>query len=265
MGFFAKLLGFNKSKSLSNQSPVNVSVSTSWHYAGEGDCPEPIALSCVEIPGPTPQDSFGFFNLGVYQITGHIINPNTNRKNKKSMKVNALSAADAQGTASASGILPPFTVDVLDWMNVPPNEYQIADAKEYGIVIPFGAVDADVRAMVDRGSDVSPTPEFAKFCTDNRILFSRYIGETNLIRTAYDCLPQRDRIALYAYAVLCTLSEKRIGDPRNDPICYLFADEADSSLASIIEKRGSSDLPKPRRGTNAWLAICNYFDSAKNL
>lgn len=83
------------------------------------------------------------------------------------------------------------------------------------------------------------------------------------MHTAYDCLPQRDRVALYAYAVLCTLSEKRIGDPRNDPICYLFADNADSLLVSLIEKRGSSDLPTPRKGTNAWLSVCNYFDSTK--
>lgn len=265
MGFFTKLFGFNKAKSLPNQSPVSVSISTSWHYTGEGDCPAPRALSCVEITGPAPQDSFGFFNLGVYQVTGHIINPNTNRKNKKSMKVYALSASEAESTASASGILPPFTVEISNRLNTPPNEYQTANAKEYGIEVPFGAVDADVRTMVERGSDVSPTSEFAKFCTDNRILFSRYIGETDLIRTAYDCLPQRDRVALYAYAVLCALSENRIGDPRNYPICYSFADNADSSLVSLIEKRGSSDLPRPRRGTNAWLAISNYFDSANNL
>lgn len=264
MGFLSKLFGFKKAKSLSNQSPVSVSISTSWHYTGEGDCPEPRALSCVEIPGPTPQDSFGFFNLGVYKVTGHIINPNTNRKNKKSMKVNALSAAEAESTASASGILPPFTIEISDRLNMPPNEYQIANAKEYGIEIPSGAVDADVRTLVERGSDVSPTSGFAKFCTDKRILFSRYIGETDLIRTAYDRLPQRDRVALYAYAVLCTRSENRIGDPRDYSICYSLADNADPSLVSLIEKRGSSDLPKPRRGTNAWQAICNYFDSAKN-
>lgn len=217
--------------------------------------------SCVDIPGPIPQDSHGFFNLGVYQVTGHIINPNTNRKNKKSMEVYALSADEAEKTAVSSGLLSPFTVEISDRLNVPPNEYQIANAKEYGIEIPFGAVDADVRTMVDRGSDISPTSEFAKFCTDNRILFSRYIGETDLIRTAYNSLSLRDRIALYAYAVLCVLSETRIYDPRNAPICYSFADNVDSSLVSIIEKRGSSDLPKPRKGTNAWISVCNYFQS----
>ena len=264
MGLFSKLFGRSKSKLSPADSVIDVSVSTSWHYTGEGDCPEPKALSCVNIPGPMPQDSYGFFNLGVYQVTGHIINPNTNRKNKKSMRVCALSAVEAENVATSSGILSPFTVEISDWLNVPPNEYQIANAREYGIEIPFGAVDADVRTMVDRGSDISPTSEFAKFCTDNRILFSRYIGETDLICTAYNSLPLRDRVALYAYAVLCALSETRICDPRSAPICYSFADDADSSLVSIIEKRGSSDFPKPRKGTNAWISVCNYFQSAKN-
>lgn len=60
MGFFAKLFGFNKAKSLPNQSPVSVSISTSWHYTGEGDCPAPRALSCVEIPALHPKIHLDF-------------------------------------------------------------------------------------------------------------------------------------------------------------------------------------------------------------
>lgn len=264
MGLFSKLLGFCKPQTSTTESVLEMSISKSLHYTGEGDCPAPKALSCVDIPGPPPQDSFGYFNLGVYQVTGHIINPDTNRKNKKRISVCALSAVEAENIAIDSGILSPFTVEISDRLNVPPSEYQIANAQEYGIEIPPGAVDADVRTMVDRGSDISPTSEFAAFCTDNRILFSRYIGETDLMRIAYNSLPQRERIALYAYVVLCALSEKRIGDPRNASICYSFADSADPALITAIEKRGSSDLPKPRKGTKAWIAVCNYFDTAQN-
>lgn len=256
MGFFSKLFGKKQ------PTGATVEVTQSWHYAGDGDCPPTRLLSVVQIPGPAPQDAAGFFNLGVYRVTGHIMNTQTGRQNKKVVKVNALSKNDAESAALELGVLPPLSIEVVDTLNQAPNEYQASNAKEYGIAIPPGAVDADVRTMVDRSGDRSPAPGLALFCTRQRILFSRYIGETDLVNLACFTLSDRDKVALFAHAVHCSLSGCQIGDPANDPLCYSFADSAGPSTLSDVLKRCPSDLPVPRKGTKAWNAV-NTFYSAR--
>lgn len=255
MGLFTKLFGRKQAKD------AMLDISLSSHEAGEGDCLSKKNMCPVSIPGPPPQDAFGFFNLGVYRVTGHIMNQQTNRPNKKSVKVHALSISDAESAASELGILPPFSVVVVDNLNTPPNEYQISNAKEYGITIPAGAVDADVRTMVERCDRPSPSPEFALYCTHHRILFSRYIDEQELVNRIYPTLSDRDKIALFAHAVHCVISGQPLGNPENDPVCYSFADKADSSAHSEVLKRGVQDLPTPRRGTKAWNVVCAYDSS----
>lgn len=161
MGFFSKLFGSSSRQTV----PVSVEATKSWHYAGEGDCPPPRPLSFVDIPGLCSQDAVGFFNLGIYKVTGYITNPETGRPNKKVKRVSATSAQDAETAAAELGLAPPFTVEVQTDLNAPPNSYQVANAKEYGIEIPLGAVDADVRTMVERSDDHSPSQGFALFCT----------------------------------------------------------------------------------------------------
>lgn len=134
----------------------------------------------------------------------------------------------------------------------------------YEIEIPRGAVDADVGAMVYRKKNdngIAPTSGLAVYCTQNRLLFSRYIGEHDLSRLAYRSLPTRDRIAFFAYAVNCAKNGKRIGNPLSDQVCYDFADCASPAVISYIEDCGFSDLPVPRKGTKAWNAICDYYST----
>lgn len=260
MSFFSKLFGAKKNVV---PSTLVVTVEKSWHYAGAGDCPDPHPLSRVEMPGYVSSDAFGFYNLGLYIVTGHVINPNTGRNNKKTMKSYALSVNDAEKVALDAGVLPPLSVEISNILNEPPNEFQIANAREYGILIPSGAVDADVRAMIERGKDCSPTPDFAIFCTQCRIPFSLYIGEVDLCRRAFSGLAMRDRVALYAHAVFCKSSGLRLGSPLNDPISYKFADSADAKIVKEIEERRYTDLPSPRKGTNVWNTICSYYGISK--
>jgi hypothetical protein len=218
----------------------------------------------VKIPGYTPQDAVGFFNLGVYKVSGHIKNPSTGRPNKKILKINAVSVSDAETFALDQGLLEPLSAEVQKYNDIPPNEYQISDARECGVKIPNGAVDADVGAMVYRkqqDNGMAPTSGLAVFCTQNRLLFSRYIGEHDLSRLAYNSLPLRDRIAFFAYAVHCYKLGKRIGNPLSDPTCYDFSDNASPTVISYIEDCGFSDLPIPRKGTKAWNAVCDYYST----
>lgn len=218
----------------------------------------------VIIPGYAPQDSVGYFNLGVYKVSGHIINSSTGRPNKKSLRINAVSISDAESFALDQGLLEPFSTEVQKYNDTPPNEYQISDAEECGVEIPRGAVDADVGAMVYRKKNdngIAPTSGLAAYCTQNRLLFSRYIGEHDLSRLAYNSLPMRDRIAFFAYAVHCAKTGKRIGNPSSDRVCYDFADSASPAVISYIEDCGFSDLPVPRKGTKAWNAVCDYYST----
>lgn len=256
MGFFAKLFGSRKA----DPSIVSVEVSTTWHYTGEADCPSSHEISPVEIPDIVCADAVGYFNLAVYSVCGHVENPATKRNNKKRITVNAVDVVDAEKVATNLGILGPLVIEPIKTHDTPPNEYQLASAKEYGIIIPQNAVDADVRAMVSRGKDISPTPDFARFCTDKRLLFSRFIGECDLLRTVHSVLSPRDLLAIFACAVDCTAAGKRLGNPCADPRYYAFADSAPQEIIRQIDERWISDLPSPRKGTNAWKAVVSYLN-----
>lgn len=258
MGFFSKLFG----STIKQKDNAVTQVTRSWHYTGEGDCMECESMNPVEIPGFIPEDACGFFNLGSYAVSGHIINPKTGKQNKKTLTVNAISIRDAEIGAEEKGLLPPFSVEVSMARNSPPNEYQLANAKEYGIEIPAGAVDADVGAMVYRKTNsggIGPTSAFASFCTRKRFLFSRFIGEEDLITLVYNKVDVRDRIALFVCAVDSALRGNRLGDPSADPRYYAFADSASAETIKLIEARGRDDLPVPRKGTKAWQTVEKYL------
>ncbi len=261
MGFFSKLFG------KTNQETVSVSVesSLSWHYTGEGDCPDPVGMDPVKIPGISCPDAVGYFNLARYNVSGHIINPKTNRSNVKRMVIDAVDLNDARAVATDNGLLEPLTIEVSKANDIPPNEYQIANAKEYGIKIPNGATDGDVRAMVSRGpKEPGPSPELALFCTKKRFLFSRFIGEHDLLMSLVHSqkeINSRDRLALFACAVDCAQSGRRLGNPDANQKYYEFADSVSESVKKQIEERGIQDLPVPRKGTNAWNAVVKFLSS----
>lgn len=255
MGFFSKLFGNRQDISAS------VEITHTWHYAKGGDCLGSLPMDPVEIPGVSCPDAIGYFNLGVYHVHGYKTNPKTGRNNKANMKINAVNVDDAKQAAIAGGLLDPITIDVESYFD-PPNEYQISDAKEYGITIPKGATNADVGAMVYRktnSSGVGPSDGFALFCTQKRLGFSRFIGEHDLITLAYTKFDKHDKVALFACAVDCAQHRVQLGNPCADPRCYAFADSAPENVVDAILERGRNDLPVPRKGTKAWNAVCNYY------
>ncbi|MEG2001248.1 MAG: hypothetical protein RR053_07645, partial [Evtepia sp.] len=211
MGLFSKLFGDKQ------DVKVAVEITKSWHYAGEGDCPAPQSTAPIEIPGVLCPDAVGYSNLCTYHVQGYKVNPKTGRNNKTTLKINASSVDDAKKAVIDSGMLEPITVTAENYFD-PPNEYQISDAKEYGISIPNGATNADVGAMVYRKTEsngVGPSSGFALFCTQKRLLFSRFIGERDLLTLAYTEFDVRDKVALFACAVDCSQHGIQLGNPHS--------------------------------------------------
>lgn len=91
--------------------------------------------------------SGGYVNFGRFQVTG--INPKTNRKNKRI--VEAQNAESAFECVRNMGLIAPFEVLVLP--SLPPTERQLSYAKDLGAVIPDGACQVDISAIISRITD----------------------------------------------------------------------------------------------------------------
>lgn len=237
-------------------SPVTIKTTTSWHYAGEGDCPEPQFIAPVEIPSHTSKLAIGYYNLAVFSASGYILNPKTGRKNKKYIKkIYVMDESEAWNIANNSGFIEIIEVSQDRSMDEPPNEYQVANAKGRGIEIPSDATDSDVRWMVSDGHSLRPTPALAIFCTERRLFFCLFISERTLIHQLYDDMTELERIGFFAYAVDCAVNNCRLGDPFANPKYMNFAHNATPDVISLIEARGLSDFPVPRKGTKAYTAV----------
>lgn len=225
--------------------------------------------------------SGGFVNWATYEVVGK--NINTNRKNKR--RYDAKSEDHAIKQAETDGLTGPYNIVAIKHED--PSDNQIQYLRSWGVSVPIGASKADASAILSRLEDETetvsekkvshntteervrllpgPTPDFARFADGMGIRFSRYIGKAALFDKTIYGLDGRDRIAFYAYCIICSQKKTEIGDLRKSEYfdrLYTFADTAakDPPLLRSIEGRSANDYLNPHKGSVAYKAVAEYFD-----
>lgn len=236
-------------------------------------------LSPVEFDGYI-SPSGGFVNWATYEVSGK--NINTNRMNKR--RYDAKTEADAIKQAESDNLAGPYDIVALNHDG--PTEKQIEYLQSWGISVPSGANKFDVSAILSRLEDETetvyekkiskntaeerirflpgPTPEFAGYADSIGVKFSRYIGKLALFEKVLYNLTGRDRIAFYAYCIICSCKKTEIGNMRNSEYSshlYDFADMAikDQSILRSIEGRSSNDYLHPHKGSMAYKSVAEFF------
>ena len=237
------------------------------------------ALTLVDLDGYV-SPSGGFVNWALYEVIGK--NLTTNRKNKR--RYEAKSEPDAIKQAEADGLAGPF--DIVALKHEDPTERQIQYLQSWGVSVPEGVNKFDISAILSRLEDEAevisekkiyknvteervrllpgPTSDFARFADGMGVKFSRYIGKSALFCNTVYNLTGRDRIAFYAYCIICFHKKTEIGDMRQSEYftrLYEFADSAikNPSLLRSIEGRSANDYLHPHKGSTAYKAVAEFF------
>ena len=236
-------------------------------------------LTLIDLDGYI-SPSGGFVNWAIYEVIGK--NLNTNRKNKRHYE--AKTEDDAIKHAEADGLTGPFDIAALKHED--PTERQIQYLQSWGVSVPAGASKFDVSAILSRLEDETetvsekkisksiteqrvrllpgPASDFAMFADGMGVKFSRYIGKAALFdKTLYN-LTGRDRIAFYAYCIICVHEKTEIGDMRKSEYftrLYEFADAAidNPTILRSIEGRSANDYLHPHKGSTAYKAVAEFF------
>ena len=236
-------------------------------------------LNLVDLGGYI-SPSGGFVNWATYEVSGK--NISTNRKNKR--RYDAKTEADAIRQAEADGLVSPFEIVAIKHDD--PTERQIQYLQSWGISVPAGANKFDVSTILSRLENESetvaekriskntteervrllprPTSDFARFADSMGVKFSRFIGKAALFDNTLYHLTGRDRVAFYAYCVICANKKTEIGDMRKSEYFarfYEFADVAieNPSILRSIEGRSANDYLHPHKGSAAYKAVAEFF------
>lgn len=217
------MFNFLKSK----ESNCNITVSSSlikeeWEIIAPKGGVKLIDLDGFESP------SGGYLNYNRYQVKG--INPKTGRMNTK--RVDGFSEGDAINFAKSEGLIEPFDVSIIQH-EVPYTDYLKSVQDDFEIKLPDDMSDRDLYHLTNRlyeDDTETPTKDFAKFATDNKIMFSRFIGEMVLCRLISLKVDKRTNAILFAYVVSQIESGSQIGDPRSSENYRLFSSFADIAV-----------------------------------
>ena len=260
-----------------NTPAVNISVSTSSYYSEK--C---IAKNCtierIDL-GKLVGENSGTYSWSIYEISG--IKATTNRKNKR--HYNAISEKHVELLASSEGIT---NIEILSVKPCEPaSEKQIKTALEMGISLPDGVSAEDAKAIIYRvrkSEDVvsettvskdfvrqfvrptkSPTEQLARFALEKGVVFSAYVSEDSLLWYILSKLSLHDKLAFYAYCIVCDQNHERIGNMQDSPLLqkfYGFADwaEKSESVVKSLDGRDVSDYSKPNKRTSVYRAYVDY-------
>ncbi len=260
-----------------NTPAVNISISTSSYYSEK--C---IAKNCIieRIDlGKLVGENSETYSWSVYEISG--IKTATNRKNKR--HYNAISEKHVELLASSEGIT---NIEIL---SVKPceaaSEEQIKTALEMGISLPDGVSAEDAKAIIYRvrkSEDVvsettvskdlvrqfvrptkSPTEQLARFAFEKGVVFSAYVSEDSLLWYILSKLSLHDKLAFYAYCIVCDQNYERIGNMQDSPLLQKFHGFADwaeksESVVKSLDGRDVSDYLKPNKRTSVYRAYMDY-------
>ena len=252
---------------------VQLSAYYAERFLAENCDPTPVDL------GKYANSSVGFTNWDNYDITA--LNPATKRKNKRRYKAvgeeHIVRLAEKEGLTNVeiTAILP----------HDMPTEKQVSYARDLGINLPSGVCKEDVSAILSRVLDSnhivkevqvstdlvrsyvaplkSPTNEFALFACEKGVCFSAYIGEVALLSNVLYTLELRDKLAFYAYCVVCSRDGERIGNLLNSALCSQFYQFADDTInlepvVRSLEGREVEDYLSPHKGTLVYKEAAKY-------
>lgn len=183
---------------------------------------------------------------------------------EKAASAGELSRLDFGKPAGALGCFLNYEPRVL----YEPSVRQLAYLKDLGVFIPDGATNIDASCMISRatGEDdlKSPGPELVALAAGLGVEFSAFVGVRGLIGCIYNQSSDRDRAALYAYAVRQSAKGSAFGNMLEDPersVFYSFADKvlADPALLRSLQGRDATDLQRPHKGTAIYKAATAFF------
>lgn len=198
-------------------------------------------------------ESGGYCNYAKYDVIA--VNPKTNRKNK--VRVEAKDKSQAIEIAKKEKeLIEPFEVKVVPFST--PTERQIEYALNIGMIIPDDVNIEDIGAMLTRFENESTgaSQELANYAEAVGVNFSAYIGYKELI-SCIASVSNRERCALFAYAINQSLKKAPIENMKTDLKCsvfYAFADYALSNekILKSIKSREIEDYINPYKGTIAY-------------
>ena len=196
-----------------------------------------------------------FLNYSIYKVKG------TDESGKrKSVIKTGVDEQQAIEKAARQGISPPFSVEILPYE--PPTERQIKCLKSHGTYIPDEITKDDASSMINRiVEDDLESPELWLFslAIGLKTNFSAFIGKRDLYENVIYQTNDRDRAALYAYAVQQRIKDESFGNMLQDPnldLFYRFADQAvqDPAIINSLKGREADDFLYPRKGTAIYKA-----------
>ena len=183
---------------------------------------------------------------------------------KKAEPIGELSHLEFGKPAGALGCFLNYEPRVLS----EPTERQLAYLKDLGVFIPDGITKDDASCMISRatGEDdlESPGPELVALAVGLGVRFSAFIGAAGLLRQIVGQTGERDRAALFGYAVRQSLQGSGLGNMLEDPAVgsfYDFADQvaADPALLRSLNGREPVDYIHPHKGTAIYKAAAVLF------
>lgn len=254
MGLFSF---FKKKEKTAINIDVTISKSIHSHEIKQRTSGELSMLSLGGYVSP----SGGFVNYGRFRVVGK--NVTTGRKNTKIIEAKDDKTAIAQ--AEACGLIGPFTITVEQMQE--PTERQVDYALDLGASLPSGACFEDISAIISRivdDDEEGPLEAFGEFAHAIGIKFSRFIGKRALYNITFNEATERDRAALYAYAVYVSLVGGKLGNLLISPlrdVFYQFADVAlsDTALMKSLNGRSGADLTAPNKNTIAYKAAVQFI------
>ena len=228
-------------------------------------------------------ESGGYINWSIYRVVG--TNSATNRKNTRQYE--AKDREHVIKLAESDGLTGPFEITPIQYPVEPDKmKYYTAQLNSYGILPPVNAVKEDLRDILNRvrysddivsekkGADgvvyrgvrpvPSPSKEFAEYADNLGVKFSMYISGIELFHQTIRNLEPREKIAFYAYCLICAHNKQEIGNLQKSQYAselYKFSDSSmnDPALLKSIMGRDSNDYLHPHKGSKAYKAVAEYF------
>lgn len=258
MGLFEKLFG-SRSKEVAKApeaqpapQPEKITTPDSWH-TDLAESPVPVREALRKDAPPWIK------NNGAQAPTVTV-----KFKSVECDPVGALTHLDFGKPAGALGCFLNYEPRVLS----EPTERQLAYLKDLGVFIPDGITKDDASCMISRatGEDdlESPGPELVALAVGLGVRFSAFIGAAGLLRQIVGQTGERDRAALFGYAVRQSLQGSGLGNMLEDPAVgsfYDFADQvaADPALLRSPNGREPADYIHPHKGTAIYKAAAALF------
>lgn len=221
-----------------------------------------IILSSLDFGKPVGELG-RFLNYRMYRVLG------TNASGKRSFKLRTgVDSQQAIEKVAALDLLPPFEAEPIDYE--PPTERQINYLKELGVFVPDDITKDDAGRMISRAvgedSEESPSQALVALATGLKTEFSAFIGTDGLLRAIIGQANDRDRAALYAYAVRQSVqgdSFKNMLEDSELSVFYAFADKIvdDPALMRSLNGRPSEDFIQPNRSTSIYKATKAFLAS----